>query len=85
MPGVFLLLLPVCLFCVCFVLFFTTRKNKVMVIFLRAKENMGGEKKTNEDANQVDEEHNRRASIFLPINPLRIHTSRFDSIATRGG
>ena len=26
MPGLFLLLLPVCLFCVCFVLFFTTGK-----------------------------------------------------------
>ena len=31
---------------------------------------MGGEKKTNGDANQVDKERNRRASIFLPITPL---------------
>ena len=35
---------------------------------------MGGESK-------VDEERNRRASIFLPINPLKvakINTSRFN-------
>ena len=44
---------------------------------------MGGEKKTNGDANQVDEEHNRRASILLPINPFKINTSRFDYFATR--
>ena len=44
---------------------------------------MGGEKKTNGCANHVDEEHNRRASIFLPVNPLEINTSRFDSLATR--
>ena len=43
-----------------------------MTIFLRAEENMGGEKKTNGDANQADEEDNRKASIFLPINPLKI-------------
>ena len=43
-----------------------------MIIFLRI-ENMGGEKKTNEDVNQVDEERNRRASIFLPLNPLKIY------------
>ena len=33
------------------------------------------------DANQVDDERNRRASIFLPINPLnmaKIDTSQFD-------
>ena len=33
------------------------------------------------DVNQVDDERNRRASIFLPINPLKmakINTSRFD-------
>ena len=33
------------------------------------------------DANQVDNERNRRASIFLPINPLKmakINTSQFD-------
>ena len=53
------------------------------IIFLRAEENMRGKKKTNEDANQVDGEHNRRASIFLPITPLKINTSRFDTIATR--
>ena len=55
------------------------------IIFLRAEENMGGEKKNNGGAKQVDEEHNLRASIVLPINPLKIHTSRFDSIATRWG
>ena len=36
---------------------------------------MGGEKKTNRDVNQVDEERNRRVSIFLPINSLKINTS----------
>ena len=56
-----------------------------MIIFLQTEENMGGEKKTNGDADQVDEEHNRRASIFLPINPLKIITSWFDYIATRWG
>ena len=52
-----------------------------MIIFPRAEENMGIEKKTNGDANQVGEERNRRAGIFLPINPLKmvkINTSRFD-------
>ena len=42
---------------------------------------MGGEKKINRDVNQVDDERNRRASIFLPINLLKIaeiSTSRFD-------
>ena len=57
-------------------------KNQV-IIFLRAEENVGGEKKTDGDTNQVDEERNRRASIFLPINPVKINTSRFDYIATR--
>ena len=45
-----------------------------VIIFQRAEENLGGEKETNE-------ERNRRASIFLPINPLKmakINTSRFD-------
>ena len=63
---------------------FYSSKNQVVIIFLRAEENMGGEKKTNGDANQVDEEHNRRASIFLPMNPLN-NTSRFGSIATCWG
>ena len=44
---------------------------------------MGEDKKVNGDANQVDEERNRRASIFLPINSLKISTSRYGSIATR--
>ena len=56
-----------------------------MITFLRAEENMGGDRKTNGDANQVDEEHNQRKSIFLPINPLEINTSRFDSLATPRG
>ena len=49
-----------------------------VVIFLRAEENVGREKKT-------DEERNRMASIFLPINPLKmakIDTTRFGAIAT---
>ena len=64
---------------------FYYRRNQVMITFLRADENMGGEKKINGDANQVDEERNRRASIFLLINPLKINTSRFDYLATRRG
>ena len=42
---------------------------------------MGKENKTNGDANQVYEERDRRASIFLPTNPLKmakINTSLFD-------
>ena len=49
---------------------------------------MGKEKKTNGDANQVDDERNRRASIFLPINSLKmakINTTRFGYFATRWG
>ena len=60
-------------------------KNQMIIFFLRAEKNSEGEKKTNRDVNQVDEEHNRRASIFLPINRLKINTSRFDSLATRRG
>ena len=75
------LLLDVCLFGV-FV--FYCRNNQV-IIFLRAEKNMGEAKRTNGDANHVDVEHNRRASIFLPINPLKINTSRFDSLATGWG
>ena len=56
-----------------------------MLIFLRPEENMEGENKTNGYANQVDAEHNRRASIFLSINSLKINTSRFDSLATVRG
>ena len=56
-----------------------------MIIFLRAEEIMGGEKKINRDADQVDEERNRRASIFLPINPLKINTSRFTVLSQRVG
>ena len=44
---------------------------------------MGREKKINGDAIQVNEERNRRASIFSSINPLNINTSQFDAIATR--
>ena len=40
---------------------------------------MGRETKTNGDANQVDEERSRTASIFLPINPLKTNTTRFGS------
>ena len=45
-----------------------------IIIFLRAEETMEREKK-------INEERNRRASIFLPINPLKmrkINTSRFN-------
>ena len=58
MPGLFLGFLLVCL------LFVILIKNQVFIFFLRAEENMGGEKKTNGNANQVDEERNRTASIF---------------------
>ena len=60
-------------------------KHQVVIIFLRLEENMGRKKKTNGNANLVDEDHNRRASIFLLINPLKIKTSRFDSIVKRWG
>ena len=56
-----------------------------MSIFLRPEESIGGEKKSNGYANQVDEERNRRASLFLPINCLKINRSRFDSLATGWG
>ena len=56
-----------------------------MIIFQRPEKNTGGEKKTSKNAHQVDEEHNQRASTFLPINHLKINTSRFDSLATRWG
>ena len=82
MPVLFLLLLPVGVsvsFC------FLLQKNKAMIIFTRAEENTGGGKKTNRDANQVDEERNGRASIFLPTNPFKINTSWFNSVATRSG
>ena len=58
MPGLFLVFLLVCLLCV------ILEKNQVIISFLRAEENMGGENKTNGNANQVDEERNRTASIF---------------------
>ena len=56
-----------------------------MIIFQQPEEIMGGEKRKNGDANQVDEEHNRRVSIFLLINLLKISTPRSDSLATRWG
>ena len=68
---VFLLPLLVCLLCVVL----------IKRSFSSEPRNMGGEKKLNGDANQVDRERNRRASIFLPIKPLKmakINTSRFD-------
>ena len=55
------------------------------ITFLRAEKYMEEENKTNGDAIQVGNEHNRRASIFLPIKPLKINTSWFDSTATRWG
>ena len=74
--------LPVfCLFRFVFLL----QENQVMIIFLRAEENLGREKKTNGDGNQVGEEQNRRASIFWPINPLKTNTSRSGSITMRWG
>ena len=73
--------LPVC---VCFILFFTTGKPGDDHFFCKLK-NVWEERKNNRDANQVDEGRSRRASILLPINPLKINTSRFDSIATRWG
>ena len=72
-----------CLPVFCF--YFLLQENQVMVIFLRAEAKGGGEKKTNGDANHIDGEYNRRASIFLPINLLKTSTSWFDSLATRRG
>ena len=57
----------------------------MVTVFLRPKENMGGEKRINGYVNQVDEEHHQRATIFLPINPLETSTSQLDSLATRWG
>ena len=78
MPGVFLVFLLVCLLCVVL-----GKKKQVIIFSLQTEENMGGDKKINGDVNQVDEEHSRRRSIFLSINPLKINTSRFDSLAAR--
>ena len=82
---------PACVLCFCLSAWFVSvsfcfllQKNQV-ISFQRAEENMGGEKKTNGDANQVDEERNRRARISLPINPLKINTSWFGCVATRWG
>ena len=33
------------------------------------------------DANQVDDERNRRASIFLPVNPLKM--AKFNTFPVR--
>ena len=54
----------------CYVLFLSGQ----VIIFQRTE-------KINGDVNQVGDERNRRASIFLPINPLKmakINSSRFD-------
>ena len=51
-----------------------------MIIFLRAEENIGGEKKINGDANQVDPE-----GKHLLAHQMKINTCRFGSIATRWG
>ena len=67
-----------------FVFVFLFRKNQV-IVFLRPDKSIRGEKKTNGCANQVDEEYNRRASIFLPINPLKMNMSWFDYFVTRWG
>ena len=77
MPAACVLCFCLCL-SACFVsvsFCFLLQKNMVTIV-QRAEENLGGEKKTNE-------ERNRRASIFLPINPLKINTFRFGAIATR--
>ena len=70
---------------VCFVVFVFHRRKHQVIFFLRPEESMGWERRTNGDTNPVDEGHNRRAGIFLPINPLKIKTSRFDSLATGWG
>ena len=63
---------PACVLCfclclsVCCVLFLSGNH-----YFLQAEENMGGEKKINENANQVDEERNLGASIFSPVRLYR--------------
>ena len=86
------LVYPACALCFCLSACFVSasfclllqEKNEV-IIFLRAEANIGVEKKTNRDANRVDEERNRRASIFLPVNSLKTSTSRFHSIAMHWG
>ena len=52
-----------------------------VIIFQRAEEKLGGKKK-------IDEERNQRASIFLPINPLKvakINTTRLGCTETLWG
>ena len=69
-----------CLPVLCLFRFVSYYKKKSGIIFLRA-EDTGGEKKINGNVNQVNEERNWRATIFLPINPVKmakINTSRFD-------
>ena len=49
----------------------------MVIVLLRPEENMRGKKNTNGCANQVDEEHNRRASMmvinrFKMIVPVRL-------------
>ena len=67
---------------------FCFREIEVMTTLPRAEKttiSMGLEKRANGCGNQVDEERNRRASNLLPINRLKINSSRFDSDAMRWG
>ena len=76
----------VCLFR--FVFAFHCWKNQVMIILLRPKENMGGDKRTNGGANPVDEELYRWERNFLLFNHLKT-TSRYrfsrDALGTEHG
>ena len=77
-----------CFFCSCLSVlfcfyFFAARKNQEKS-FLRSEKKHGKTEEWTREPN-LTEEHDRRASIVLPINPLKINTSQFDSLATRRG
>ena len=57
----------------------------MMIILLRLEQNMEGWKNMSGCVNQVDEEHNRGASIFLLINRLKINVPVRFSQDTFGG
>ena len=68
MPGLFLVLLSVCLVCVCFVLFLTYGKRQV-IIFLRAEEKMGGEKKPKKTPTKSTKSVTGRKAFSCPSSP----------------
>ena len=67
-------LLVLRVFCLCALSSFSV--HSVLYLFLLSGEHLFNElKNMREDADQVADVRNRRASIFLPINPLKIITA----------